>query len=55
MTPICVECEAPLKMPAKLLVGEILSCAACGVDLEVRTVDPITVSLAPEIEEDWGE
>ena len=35
--------------------GESVVCADCGVELEVMSVDPITLDLAPEVEEDWGE
>ena len=35
--------------------GEIVICPDCGVELEVTGVDPLTVGLAPEVEEDWGE
>lgn len=50
----CPECEAEvaLEKPEK---GEIVTCPDCGVELEVRETDPITLALAPEVEEDWGE
>ncbi len=35
--------------------GEIVLCPDCEVELEVRSVNPVTVELAPEVEEDWGE
>jgi alpha-aminoadipate carrier protein LysW len=35
--------------------GEIIVCPDCAVELEVMSVDPITIELAPEVEEDWGE
>jgi alpha-aminoadipate carrier protein LysW len=35
--------------------GEIVVCPDCGVELEVRSVAPVIVELAPEVEEDWGE
>ena len=35
-------------------VGEIIVCP-CGVELEVLSVDPVTVGPAPEEGEDWGE
>lgn len=50
----CTECAAPLRVNA-LLPGEILNCAECGADLEVRSVTPLTLALAPPVEEDWGE
>lgn len=51
----CPECAG--RIPAgPVLLGEILNCADCGADLEVRQVAPqIVVQLAPPVEEDWGE
>ncbi len=35
--------------------GEILPCPDCGAELEVRSVEPLVLELAPEVQEDWGE
>ena len=35
--------------------GEIFDCDTCGTELEVIGVDPLELSKAPELEEDWGE
>jgi alpha-aminoadipate carrier protein LysW len=51
----CLECAAELELTADLEEGEILVCPDCGVELEVMGLDPITLELAPEVEEDWGE
>jgi alpha-aminoadipate carrier protein LysW len=51
----CLECAAELELAADLEEGEILVCPDCGVELEVMSLDPITLELAPEVEEDWGE
>lgn len=51
----CVECGAIVEANADLIVGEILECPECGVELEVVQLSPISIELAPEIEEDWGE
>lgn len=50
----CPECFAsvPLK---NVMQNEIVQCPECGVDLEVTSLDPLTLALAPEEEEDWGE
>lgn len=50
----CTECDAPLNAQPTL-VGEILDCDDCGAELEVTSLNPPTIALAPEIEEDWGE
>ncbi len=51
----CLECGATVDAGDDPMVGEILACAACGVELEITQVGPIVLGLAPEIEEDWGE
>ena len=35
--------------------GEIIVCPDCGVELEVISVDPLVLEMAPEEAEDWGE
>ena len=35
--------------------GEILVCKDCGVELEIFSLEPPVVKLAPQEEEDWGE
>ncbi len=52
---ICPECEAEISLADDTLEGEIVQCPDCGVELEVRSVDPPVLDLAPEEEEDWGE
>ena len=54
-TVICVECDGEVEVAADLMVGEILECADCGAELEVTSISPLTLALAPEVEEDWGE
>jgi alpha-aminoadipate carrier protein LysW len=51
----CLECGAELELAADVEVGEIVVCPDCGVELEVTSLDPIALDLAPEVEEDWGE
>jgi alpha-aminoadipate carrier protein LysW len=51
----CPECAAELDLAADVEEGEIVVCPDCGVELEVMSVDPVTVELAPQVEEDWGE
>lgn len=51
----CPECEAELSLEANTEVGEILVCPDCGVDLEVISLEPAMVELAPMEQEDWGE
>lgn len=51
----CPECAAELDLASGTEVGEILVCPDCGVELEVRSLNPLKLELAPEVEEDWGE
>lgn len=55
MRAICPECAAEIELDDDVLEGEIVDCPDCGVELEVVSVDPLTLDLAPEEEEDWGE
>jgi len=51
----CPECAADIILAKDTLPGEIIQCPDCGVELEVISLDPVTLALAPEEEEDWGE
>ncbi len=51
----CPECAADVVLADDVMEGEIVQCADCGVELEVTSIDPPTIDLAPEEEEDWGE
>ena len=53
--PECIECGAPIDIPTDVMQGEILVCADCGMELEVRELEPLTLDLAPPEMEDWGE
>ena len=51
----CPECGASVDLGTQPMLHEIVPCADCGVELEVLSLEPLTVELAPEVEEDWGE
>lgn len=51
----CPECFAEMALELDTEVGEIIVCPDCGVDLEVTSLQPAVVELAPMEEEDWGE
>lgn len=51
----CPECAAAMQIPSPVEKGEIVQCPDCGADLEVISTNPVTLELAPEEEEDWGE
>ena len=53
----CPDCDAQFKVPENVVVGEILSCPECGLELEVKKIGGNQLELqALVIEgEDWGE
>lgn len=51
----CPECAAEITLDEETEVNEIIVCSDCGVDLEVTSLEPATVEMAPMEEEDWGE
>lgn len=54
LMPECAECGFAINL-ASPVQGEIVDCPDCGVELEVRGLNPLTLDLAPQEEEDWGE
>ncbi|RPI84248.1 MAG: lysine biosynthesis protein LysW [Chloroflexi bacterium] len=54
-TILCPECSAEIGLESGTVIGEILVCPDCGVDLEVISLQPPAVELAPMEQEDWGE
>ena len=50
----CPECFGEVELE-DVMEPEIVQCPDCGADLEVLSIDPLTLDLAPEEEEDWGE
>lgn len=51
----CPECEGAVRFDRPPLSGQVARCTDCGVELEVTATSPLTLALAPEVEEDWGE
>lgn len=51
----CVECGAALSIDEDAIEGEIIVCGECGVELEIISLDPLEIDLAPTEMEDWGE
>lgn len=50
----CPECDAEITLE-DVVQGEIVVCPDCGIDLEVTSLSPVKLELAPMEEEDWGE
>ena len=55
LTAECPECAAEVALPADVMEGEIVQCPECGLELEVMSLNPLSLEPAPEEEEDWGE
>jgi alpha-aminoadipate carrier protein LysW len=55
MTATCPVCEAKVNIPDDCTEGELVICPDCGTELEVTSLDPLTVEEAPQVQEDWGE
>lgn len=51
----CLECESQLQLPEDRVIGEILPCGDCGCEMEITSMEPLAIEVAPEPEEDWGE
>ncbi len=50
----CPECFAEVPLSG-VMQNEITQCPGCGAELEVVALSPLTLALAPQEEEDWGE
>jgi len=55
MTATCPECDATITLATDVVEGEIIICPDCAAELELTSVDPVELALAPEVGEDWGE
>ncbi|MGW7528803.1 lysine biosynthesis protein LysW [Streptomyces sp. NPDC054783] len=51
----CPECDAQVRIESNTRVNEIVECDGCRSELEVTSLAPVTLTRAPEVEEDWGE
>jgi alpha-aminoadipate carrier protein LysW len=51
----CPECDGAVPFTRAPMRGEVVACSDCRAELEVVGVEPLTLALAPEVQEDWGE
>ena len=51
----CPVCGADIQLPEDTVMGELLECPDCGIELEVVGTNPFKLNEAPQEEEDWGE
>ncbi len=55
LSTLCIECEGDVFLATGTEENELVVCPDCGVDLEILSIEPLTVDLAPMEDEDWGE
>ncbi len=55
ITVECPQCGTLIGLKSAPMLHELLRCAECGVELEVVSLEPLALDLAPIEEEDWGE
>jgi len=53
----CPDCLAEIDLPDDTMVGEIVSCPDCGLELEVASIEGRKIELQKLVveKEDWGE
>lgn len=52
---LCPVCGATVNVREGTRAGEIVACSECDAQLEVLSLGPVELGVAPEVEEDWGE
>ncbi len=55
MNANCPECDVTITLAADAVEGEIITCPDCAAELEIISISPPELALAPEVGEDWGE
>ena len=50
----CPECMVEITL-TNVMQNEITQCPDCGAELEISALSPLSLALAPQEEEDWGE
>ena len=39
---VCSECDTPLALPQKVVIGTVVECAACAIESECVSLPPLT-------------
>ena len=52
---VCPDCQAEVMAEDDVQVGEVITCPECSANLEVTSSNPLTVTQAAAVKEDWGE
>jgi len=50
MSTNCTICGTKVSVPADAKVGELIDCDNCGVELELRSLEPVSVGVFEEEE-----
>jgi len=51
----CPDCDGNIFLDITTEKGEVVTCKDCSVSLEVVSLQPLKINLAPKFDEDWGE
>ena len=53
----CPSCYYEIELSGDVILGEIVECPDCASELEVVKIEgsELTMNLAEEVEDDWGE
>lgn len=41
---VCPDCQAEIKLPEEVMVGDILECGECGTEVEILSLEPLKYS-----------
>ena len=41
VTVFCIDCEEPIRLDSRPMVGDVVLCCNCGTEYEVINADPI--------------
>ncbi len=51
----CIICDGVIVLSKGTEKSEIIECSECGSELEIISINPIKLDVAPKPGEDWGE
>jgi len=51
----CPICSAVVPFSDDVVLGELMVCPECGMELEVISLSPVILKEAPQEAEDWGQ
>lgn len=41
---VCPDCQAEIKLPEGVMVGDIVECEQCGTEVEILSLEPLKYS-----------